>query len=185
MTYTHLTEDERYTQSIRKGEHPRTKLRLPRGRNKGAISREPRRNWALRDDQPHQTERLAKARLKTRRGGKQVTDHTWKVCCQLVESCHGPEQAAGRCNAEGQRRVSHEYLYRRPHADKAEGGHLHQHLRCQKPRRKRYGSSRKRRRRIPGAYWCNRPLLGLASSLVESVRGRRPAEAGGHHPWVV
>ena len=49
-------------------------------------------------------------------------------------------------------RVSHEWIYQRVYADKRRGGSLHAHLRCQKKRRKRYGSNDRRgqiRGRIP------------------------------------
>ena len=41
-------------------------------------------------------------------------------------------------------RVSHEWICQHVHADKRRGGDLHTHLRCQKKRRKRYGSSDRR-----------------------------------------
>ncbi|WP_218738917.1 IS30 family transposase, partial [Shewanella xiamenensis] len=45
--------------------------------------------------------------------------------------------------------VSHESVYLRVYADKAAGGKLHQNLRSQKPRRKRYLHGRDRRGQIP------------------------------------
>ncbi|EQD78674.1 integrase catalytic subunit, partial [mine drainage metagenome] len=41
--------------------------------------------------------------------------------------------------------ISHESIYVHVYADKAKGGELYKHLRCQKKRRKRYGSGKNRR----------------------------------------
>jgi IS30 family transposase len=46
--------------------------------------------------------------------------------------------------------VSHETIYRHIYADKASGGDLWRHLRCQKKRRKRYGAGHDRRGQIVG-----------------------------------
>ena len=44
----------------------------------------------------------------------------------------------------GEPSVSPEWIYQRIYADKRNGGDLHTHLRCQKQRRKRYGSIERR-----------------------------------------
>ena len=41
--------------------------------------------------------------------------------------------------------ISHEAIYQHIYASKRAGGNLWQHLRCQKPRRKRYGGGQERR----------------------------------------
>ena len=46
--------------------------------------------------------------------------------------------------------ISHETIYRHIYADKALGGVLYKHLRCQKKRRKRYAGGRDRRGQIIG-----------------------------------
>ena len=46
--------------------------------------------------------------------------------------------------------ISHETIYLKIYEDKRSGGSLWQHLRCQKKRRKRYGSGRDRRGQIIG-----------------------------------
>lgn len=56
-----------------------------------------------------------------------------------------PEQICGRLALEGARPVSHESIYRHIYRDKASGGDLLSYLRCQKQRRKRYGSGQERR----------------------------------------
>jgi IS30 family transposase len=59
-----------------------------------------------------------------------------------------PEQISGRLLLEYGRTISHETIYRYIYSDRAAGGDLHRHLRCQKKHRKRYGC-RDRRGRIP------------------------------------
>ena len=55
-----------------------------------------------------------------------------------------PEQTAGFTGL-----ASTEIIYRHVYEGKHTGGNLHTHLRCQKKRRKRYGSGQDRRGRIP------------------------------------
>ena len=58
----------------------------------------------------------------------------------LIRLDWSPEQISGRLKAEHDMQVSHEWIYQHILADKLTGGTLHKHLRCQKKRRKRYGS---------------------------------------------
>ena len=51
-----------------------------------------------------------------------------------------PEQISGWLWRNGYEPVSHEWIYQYILDDKRAGGDLHSHLRCQKKRRKRYGS---------------------------------------------
>ncbi|OYW71595.1 MAG: hypothetical protein B7Z24_02130, partial [Pseudomonadales bacterium 32-42-5] len=77
-----------------------------------------------------------------------------------------PEQISGRGQADGIAFISHEAIYLKVYADKAEGGSLWRYLRCQKKRRKRYAGGRDRRGQIIG----RRPI-GDRPSIVEN-RGR-------------
>jgi len=54
------------------------------------------------------------------------------------------EQISGWLSQEPGQQVSHEWIYQYVYADKRRGGDLHTHLRCQKQRRKRYGSNDRR-----------------------------------------
>jgi IS30 family transposase len=63
----------------------------------------------------------------------------------LIREDLSPEQAANRLELEGELQISHEAIYRHVYADKRDGGDLYQHLRSQKPRRKRYASGQERR----------------------------------------
>lgn len=72
----------------------------------------------------------------------------WPIVEGLIRQDWSPEQISGRFLLEHGRTISHETIYQYIYADKASGGDLHRHLRCQKKRRKRYGG-RDRRGRIP------------------------------------
>ena len=50
-----------------------------------------------------------------------------------------PESISQRFRLERNVSISHEWIYQHVYRDKQEGGHLYQHLRQQKPRRRRYG----------------------------------------------
>lgn len=150
MSYTHLTEAERYDiyEKRKEGATLSEIARLLR-RSKSTISREVARNSGQRGYRPHQAQALAIGRETKQRGGKRVCGKTWRRCKQLLREAYSPEQAAGRAALEGYASVSHETLYKRIYADKAIGGSLWTALRCCKKRRKRYGSGRQRRGKIP------------------------------------
>ena len=71
---------------------------------------------------------------------------------QLLREDWSPEQISGWLTREEGVSVSHERIYQHVYEDKRRGGDLHRHLRCQKPRRKRYGHYDRRgqiRERVP------------------------------------
>lgn len=73
-----------------------------------------------------------------------------------------PQQVAGRLKAEGALNISHEAIYRFVYRDKACGGDLVGHLRCQKTRRKRYASGQQRRGKL-----CDRVCIEQRDPIVE------------------
>jgi len=77
-----------------------------------------------------------------------ITPSTWGRVEMLTRQEFSPEQICGRLAIEDQQTVSHESIYQYIYADKAQGGDLHSFLRCQKERKKRYGSH-SRRGKIP------------------------------------
>ena len=64
----------------------------------------------------------------------------WLQVKKLIGQHWSPEQIAGRLKTEQDIRISHEHIYQYVYADKRSGGDLCQYLRCQKKRRKPYGS---------------------------------------------
>ncbi|RYF38808.1 MAG: IS30 family transposase [Cytophagaceae bacterium] len=150
MHYTHLTEDDRYDIYERKGRGETvTEIARALDRHKSSVSRELRRNCGERGYRPKQANERASGRLHVRRGGKRLDPESLIRCVELVRDGHSPAQASGRTALERFDPISHETLYRLIYADKALGGTLWKKLRCCKNRRKRYGSGRQRRGKIP------------------------------------
>jgi IS30 family transposase len=59
---------------------------------------------------------------------------------ELLKQDWSPEQISGRLQKEQGIRISHEWIYQQVLLDKQAGGTVYKHLRCQKKRRKRYGT---------------------------------------------
>ncbi len=140
MNYTQLTREQRYQISaLLKEQHPQQQIAANLGVHPSTIAREVRRNRGQRGYRPKQADELAEAR-KQQRVKARIQPETWAQVAALVRQEWSPEQIAGRLALEKQLSVSHERIYQYLYADKARGGDLYRHLRCQKQRRKRYGS---------------------------------------------
>lgn len=149
-SYTHLTGEERYHISalLKTGLSP-SDIARSLGRNKSTISREINRNTGLRGYRPKQANKFAQARKRT--GNQQITAFGFAYIGHLIEQDWSPEQIHGRLKLVGWDDVPCvEHIYQYIYQDKADGGDLHTHLRCQKKRRKRYGSGQQRRGQIVG-----------------------------------
>ena len=83
-----------------------------------------------------------------------------------------PEQASQRLVLEGGLQISHESIYLHIYADKRRGGDLWRHLRCQKPRRKRYASGQERRGTIKNRVGIDeRPVIVEQKSRIGDWEG--------------
>jgi hypothetical protein len=122
-------------------------------RHKSTISREVRRNRGLRGYRPKQAQHLALARREAK-AKPRIAPGTWEWVESLLREEWSPEQVSGWLSMEQGLHVSHEWIYQYVYADKRRGGDLHAHLRCQKRRRKRYGSN-ERRGQIRGRVWID------------------------------
>jgi IS30 family transposase len=118
--------------------HNRTEIASVIGVNKSTISRELRRNCGQRGYRPKQANRFAMNRRKN--SPYRILPQTWALIEAKVRLDWSPEQISGWLKKYHDIRVSHEWIYQYILADKHAGGDLHRHLRCQKKRRKRYGS---------------------------------------------
>jgi IS30 family transposase len=166
MSYTQLTQEERYQiQALLKAEHDQTEIAMILGRHKSTISREIRRNIGLRGYRPQQAQRLADERKQAKYQSR-ITDGTWLVVEQLLEMDWSPEQISLWLKAFCHVSISHEWIYQYILQDKADGGDLHLHLRCQKQRRKRYGSYNRRGQLIDRISIDERPnIVDLRSRI--------------------
>jgi IS30 family transposase len=126
--------------------------------DKSTISRELQRNTGLRGYRPMQAQRLAderrQSKVKTR-----ITDTAWTNVERLLRQDWSPEQISLWLKAEKQMSISHEWIYQYILQDKHYGGDLYHHLRCQKQRRKRYGSYNRRGQIIDRVSIDDRPAI--------------------------
>jgi len=138
-TYTQLTQGQRYQiYALLKMGHRRTEIAGVIGVHKATVSRELKRNHGRRGYRPKQAHALA---VRRRRKAKpRILPETWVLIEGLIRQEWSPEQVSGRLESKYNLRVSHEWIYQHILADKRAGGDLYRHLRCQKKRRKRYGS---------------------------------------------
>lgn len=142
--YHRLTEGERnQVYALKKAGLPQCAIADQIGVNKSTISCEFKRNTGLRGYRPKQAYRLACARQAQIQRSR-ISDATWTGIEEMVRKDLSPEQITGHRKDIGEPSVSPEWIYQRIYADKLNGGDLHTHLRCQKQRRKRYGSIERR-----------------------------------------
>ena len=130
-------------------------------RDTSTISREMRRNCGQRSYRPKQAHELSLARMRARDNGRRVSAETWAFADAKLAQQWSPEQICGYLKANDLPSVSHESIYQRIYTDKRAGGKLHANLRCQKGRKKRYGS-RERRGTIP-----NQVSIELRPAIVD------------------
>jgi IS30 family transposase len=159
MKYKQLTQEERYQISaLLKAGHDQSEIAMILNRDKSTISRELQRNTGLRGYRPMQAQRLAderrQSKVKTR-----ITDTAWTNVERLLRQDWSPEQISLWLKAEKQMSISHEWIYQYILQDKHYGGDLYHHLRCQKQRRKRYGSYNRRGQIIDRVSIDDRPAI--------------------------
>jgi len=143
MSYTQLTHEQRYQiYALLKIGHNGTEIAHVLGSHKSTISRELRRNSGQRGYRPKQAHFLAISRRNHRR--VRIQPETWKMIEDKLKLDWSPEQISGWLNRTQAIHVSHEWIYQYILMDKRLGGHLYEHLRCKKKRRKRYGGDDRR-----------------------------------------
>jgi transposase, IS30 family len=142
-TYYQLTQEQRYQiYALQKTGHSGAEIADVIGVHKATVSRELRRNRGGRGYRPQQAQKLALARRS--KAGSRISAETWAVVEKLLRQEWSPEQISGRLKKEQKVDISHEWIYQHVLADKRTGGDLYKHLRCQKQRRKRYGTYNRR-----------------------------------------
>ena len=112
------------------------------GVHKSSVSRELKRNRGQRGYRPQQAHELATARRQ--KAVPRLTTEAWNIVESLLRQDWSPEQISGRLKKEQRIRISHEWIYQHILVDKQASGDLYKHLRCQKQRRKRYGTYNRR-----------------------------------------
>jgi len=142
--YTQLTQEQRYQiYALMKAEHKQVEIAAIVGVDKATISREVRRNRGLRGYRPQQAHQFA-LRRRQAKAQPRITPAHWGLVERLLREDWSPEQISLWLAEEGHLAISHERIYQHILQDKAQGGDLYRHLRCQKARKKRYGSYERR-----------------------------------------
>jgi IS30 family transposase len=160
MAYTQLTQEQRYQiYALLKMGHTQTEIAKVIGKHKSTVSRELRRNKGLRGYRPKQAH--SQALNRRNHGRRRIPEEWWELVEMQLRLDWSPEQVSGWLQRHHEVRISHEWIYQHILADKQAGGDLYRHLRCQKKRRKRYGSY-DRRGRIP-----NRTSIDNRPAIVE------------------
>ena len=144
MSYKQLTREERYQISVLlKAGLNQTEIAMILERHKSTISREIARNTGLRGYRPKQAQCLAEDRRYTKVQSR-ISHTVWNDVRKLIREDWSPEQISLWLDVEKGISISHEWIYQYILQDKKQSGTLHRHLRCQKQRRKRYGSYNRR-----------------------------------------
>ena len=146
MTYTHLTQQERYRIEAAI-EHNQTfrQMSVAMGRSSSSLSREVARNGTRTGYCAAAAQTRADARMVGNTRARTIASNTWDHVRHYLQCDLSPQQACERLKAECAQTISHERIYQYIYADKAKAGTVHLRLRCQKVRRKRYASGRERR----------------------------------------
>lgn len=154
MGYQQLTAIQRYQISdFLKSGWTQKRISWELGFHPSTISREIKRNLGKRGYRPRQAHQKAMQRRSVASSRAVICGQAWEEVRSGLQQQWSPEQISGRLKVlftHRQYHVSHEWIYQHIYADKEAGGELHQHLRCRKKRRKRYGSGRSRRGQIAG-----------------------------------
>jgi transposase, IS30 family len=146
MTYTHLTQDERYQiHCLKRQGISLARIAAELRRNRSTISRELQRNTETTGYKPAAAHCKARARQCERRNALHFSSDEWCHVHAYLRLHLSPQQCSGRLKLEKAISISHECIYQCAYRDKAQGGDLVSYLRCQKLRRKRYASGRERR----------------------------------------
>lgn len=159
--YTQLTQEQRYQiYALMKASHSQTEIAKIVGVHKSTVSREVRRNQGLKGYRPQQAHQWA-LRRRQDKVPLRVTPEHWRLIERLLCDDWSPEQISLWLAEERHLSVSHEWIYQYVLQDKAQGGILYRHLRCQKKRKKRYGAYDRR------GQLCNRVSIDERPAVVE------------------
>ena len=145
--YTQLTQEQRYQiYAMKKAGMKQVDMASEIGVHASTISRELKRNSGLKGYRPNQAHHLALSRRGQSR--TRIRESHWAEVERLLRVWWSPEQISWRLYEEQGYCISHEWIYQHIYRDKRLGGDLYRYLRCQKSRKKRYGTN-ERRGRIP------------------------------------
>ena len=133
MAYTHLTETERYQiYTLKKTGHTQKYIAEFLKRSAATISRELNRNRGGCGYRPQQAQRMSVERRAI--NARKIDPVIWGYVEKCLLQQWSPEQISGTAS------ISTETIYKHIYANKKKNGSLWKNLRCQKKRKKKYGS---------------------------------------------
>ena len=143
--YTQLTREQRYQiYALLKAGQKQSEIARFIKVHKSTVSRELARNCGQKGYRPKQAHQFALNKRKKAR--YRIAASTWILIETLIRQEWSPEQVSDWLKDNYGLQISHEWIYQYILIDKHAGGDLHRHLRCQKKRRKRYGTYDRRGR---------------------------------------
>jgi IS30 family transposase len=182
-TYAQLTQEQRSQIYALKNTGPSySEIAEVIGVHKSTRSRELKRNRGQRGYRPQPAQSLAMERRP--KGVPRITVAVWAQVERLLKQDWSPAQISGRLKKEQRICISQEWIDHYVLQDKRAGADRYRHLRCQKKRRKRYGTDDRRGQLPNGCSIEERPALvndrkRLGDWEVDPLMGRR------HKPaWV-
>ena len=168
MSYTHLSQDERYQiQHLHGGGFSADEIGVHLARAGTTVSRELRRNadgvgkYQARPAHRQSTKRRHAASTHAR-----IHPDRWAaVEARLVDDDWSPEQIADETC------ISHERIYQHIATDRQRGGTLWRHLRCRKQRRRHRCGTPRQRQRFRGRRIAERPAIVTSRKRVGDWEG--------------
>lgn len=149
MSYTHLTQDERYQiHAFRRVGLKAAEIARELNRSASTISREVKRNRGGHGYRSKQAHDRARRRASQSRCRRRIQPRQWVGIEQLIRQDWSPEQIALRAATDGTLKISHSWIYRHIEADRDAGGELYKHLRRANLKRRRYHHRKPRRPKI-------------------------------------
>lgn len=155
MNQVHLAQAETY-QRLSKGDrivlavllsttlYKQCQIAAMMKRHPSTIGRAIRRGGGKENYLANHAHELAQVRMRACANARRIAPETWATVEFLLAFDWSPEQIWIYLRENELPGVSPEWLYQRIYAAKLSGGLLHLGLRCQKARRKRFGSYRRR-----------------------------------------
>lgn len=181
-TYKQLTQEQRYQIYIlKKTGQKQCKIARLLGVHKSTISRELRRNKGFKGYRPKQAHSKAMIR-RMNKSHPRIPLSTWVFVEHLIKKEWSPEQISAWLFKECDLKVSHERIYQYILSDKNNGGELYSHLRCQRKRKKRYGSYSRRGQIVNRISIDDRPAIvdrrsRIGDWEVDTIIGKRHKQA--------
>ena len=171
MTYTHLTQDDRYQiHALKRQNISLASIAAELQRDRSTISRELKRNAGPTGYKPTLAHKQARARQCERRNARHFSSDQWCHVDAYLRLHLSPQQCSGRRMVEKAISISAECIYQHAYQNKATGRDLVAYLRCQKVRRKRYASGQERRGVLK---WTDAAALATGRGTPSLAKGDR------------